>query len=126
MKMTPRSRKPKKEPVFSQKEKDFMDQLLDAAVPAGWMAYHTYDSRRSTAGFPALVPGKPPVVVFADLKTEKGRTSKEQEEWLRSWGSAPICRYTSGAHPTGTRSKRDWDSYHKVPAHIRRGEDEHP
>ena len=55
MKMTARSRRPKKEPVFSEREKDFMDKLLGAAVPAGWMVYHTYDSRRSTAGFPDLV-----------------------------------------------------------------------
>ena len=86
MKMTPRSRKPKKEPVFSQKEKDFMDQLLDAAVPAGWMAYHTYDSRRSTAGFPDLVLVKPPVVIFAELKTEKGTPSTAQDEWLEKLG----------------------------------------
>ena len=63
-----------------------MDQLLDAAVPAGWMAYHTYDSRRSTAGFPDLVLVKPPVVVFAELKTENGRTSKEQEDWREKLG----------------------------------------
>ena len=86
MKMTPRSGKPKKEPVFSQKEKDFMDHLLDAAVPAGWMAYHTYDSRRSTAGFPDLVLVKPPVVIFAELKTEKGTPSTAQDEWLEKLG----------------------------------------
>ena len=86
MKMTPRSRKPKKQPVFSEREKDFMDKLLDAAVPAGWMVYHTYDSRRSTAGFPDLVLVKPPVVVFAELKTEKGKTSEEQRIWLEQLG----------------------------------------
>ena len=86
MKITPRPGKPKKQPVFSEREKDFMDKLLDAAVPAGWMVYHTYDSRRSTAGFPDLVLVKPPVVVFAELKTEKGRPSQAQDEWLEKLG----------------------------------------
>jgi hypothetical protein len=86
MKMTPRPRKPKKQPVFSLKEKDFMDDLVEKAGLTGWMAYHTYDSRRSTAGFPDLVLVKPPVVIFAELKTEKGAASKEQEKWLEQLG----------------------------------------
>jgi|1_EtaG_2_1085319.scaffolds.fasta_scaffold59861_1 hypothetical protein len=86
MKMTPRSGKPKKEPVFSQKEKDFMEDLVKKAGFAGWMVYHTYDSRRSTAGFPDLVLVKPPVVIFAELKTEKGTPSTAQDEWLEKLG----------------------------------------
>ena len=84
--MTPRSGKPKKEPVFSQKEKDFMEDLVKKAGFAGWMVYHTYDSRRSTAGFPDLVLVKPPVVIFAELKTEKGTPSTAQDEWLEKLG----------------------------------------
>ena len=63
-----------------------MRKVLAAAVPAGWMAYHTHDSRRSEAGFPDLVLVKPPVVVFVELKTNKGRTSKEQTQWLEQLG----------------------------------------
>ena len=86
MKMTPRSGKQKKQPVFSQKEKDFMDDLVEKAGLVGWMSYHTYDSRRSEKGFPDLVLVKPPVVVFAELKTDKGRTSEEQRIWLEQLG----------------------------------------
>jgi len=63
-----------------------MDDLVEKAGLTGWMAYHTYDSRRSTAGFPDLVLVKPPVVIFAELKTEKGVASKEQEKWLEQLG----------------------------------------
>ena len=63
-----------------------MDDLVEKAGLTGWMAYHTYDSRRSTAGFPDLVLVKPPVVSCAELKTEKGAASKEQEKWLEQLG----------------------------------------
>ena len=63
-----------------------MDDVVEKAGLTAWMASHTYDSRRSTAGFPDLVLVKPPVVIFAELKTEKGAASKEQEKWLEQLG----------------------------------------
>ena len=59
-------------------EKAFMDTILQAAEIYGWFAYHTYDSRRSTAGFPDLVLIKPPKVIFLEVKREKGRLTVAQ------------------------------------------------
>ena len=63
-------------------EKQFMEAVLDAARTFGWMAYHTFDSRRSTGGFPDLVMVKPPRVLFVECKAAKGCVTADQEEWL--------------------------------------------
>ena len=64
-------------------EKQFMEAVLDAARSFAWMAYHTFDSRRSTAGFPDLILCKPPnPVLCVELKTEKGSVTIDQQRWL--------------------------------------------
>lgn len=44
--------------------------------------YHTRDSRRSPSGFPDLVIVGPTRVIYAELKSEKGRTTARQKDWL--------------------------------------------
>ena len=68
-------------------EKAFMATILQAAELYGWYAYHTHDSRRSTAGFPDLVLIKPPHVLFLEVKRENGRLSVAQADVLAMlWG----------------------------------------
>jgi hypothetical protein len=66
----------------STEERDFQKGVLDLAALYSWIAYHTHDSRRSQAGFPDLVLVRDDRLIFAELKSEKGRATKEQEEWL--------------------------------------------
>jgi hypothetical protein len=63
-------------------EKGWQSTVLDIAKLGGWRTYHTFDSRRSTAGYPDLTLTRPPELIFAELKAEKGRTAPEQEAWL--------------------------------------------
>lgn len=63
-------------------EKQWQQRVLDYAALRGWMSYHTFDSRRSTPGFPDLVLLRDRRLVFAELKTDTGRLSVAQAEWL--------------------------------------------
>lgn len=63
-------------------EAEFLQAVKTLARLTGWLVYHTHDSRRSDPGFPDLVLTRSGIVVFAELKTEKGRLSTEQEAWL--------------------------------------------
>src|SRR5207248_11253266 len=63
-------------------EKSFMGQVIRLAKLRGWMVYHTHDSRRSASGFPDLVLCRPSRLIFVELKSEKGKPTMEQIEWL--------------------------------------------
>jgi VRR-NUC domain-containing protein len=69
-------------------EKRFMAQILQVARPAGWIAYHTFDSRRSPEGFPDVIlvrpePGRGPVYAW-ELKTARGKLSMAQHMWINA------------------------------------------
>ena len=63
-------------------ERAFQEAVLQLARLHGWLAYHTHDSRRSQAGFPDLVLVRGQRVVFAELKSAKGRVRPAQRVWL--------------------------------------------
>jgi VRR-NUC domain len=62
-------------------EAELQDAVVDLAKLRGWLLYHTHDSRRSAGGFPdlVLVRGR---VIFAELKSERGRVEALQRLWL--------------------------------------------
>jgi len=63
-------------------EKQFEAQVKDLAKIYGWLYYHTWRSFHSPAGFPDCVLVRPPRLIFAELKAEKGVVSDKQQEWL--------------------------------------------
>lgn len=73
-------------------ETDFLSTVVEYAQIRGWLVYHHIPgmNRRGRwgshvqghRGFPDLVLARDGVVVFAELKTEKGRLSTVQEAWL--------------------------------------------
>ncbi len=62
-------------------EKQFEGQVKHLARLFGWKYYHTWRSIHSPAGFPDVVMVRPPRLIFAELKSEKGELTNEQEEW---------------------------------------------
>jgi hypothetical protein len=65
-------------------EADFQARIIKTAQAAGWLVYHTHDSRRSQRGFPdlVLVHAARGLVLFRELKTEKGTLRPAQRDWI--------------------------------------------
>lgn len=61
-----------------------MAAVTNLAKHLGWMTYHPFWSVRSTPGFPDLTLVKPPRIIFAELKTETGRLTSSQCQWIET------------------------------------------
>ena len=87
-------------------ESDFMAQIKQLAELCGWHAYHTYNSRRSAAGFPDLVLAREGRIIFAELKTQRGQLTPEQDDWLAALAPAES---EFAAHEVAVWRPSDWD-----------------
>ena len=75
-------------PLEDLSEKEWQAQLIELARQTGWTRiYHTHDSRRSAHGFPDLVLVRDRCV-FAELKSESGKLSAAQQDWLDALAAA--------------------------------------
>jgi len=73
-----------KQRIPGMTERLFQGRVQQALRVAGFESYHTYDSRRSTKGFPDLIalhPGKKRILAI-EVKTETGKVTLEQNAWL--------------------------------------------
>jgi hypothetical protein len=62
-------------------EKSFQASVVELARLLGWRAFYVTDSRGSPPGWPDLTLCRDGVLLFRELKAEKGRLSLEQQEW---------------------------------------------
>ena len=65
-------------------EAELQETVREIAKTTGWLYYHTYRSKRSPAGFPDVVLVRPPRVIFAELKSDTGKLTKEQRTWIEA------------------------------------------
>jgi hypothetical protein len=72
-------------------ERDLTGYVRDVARLHGWRRYHTWLSRHSPAGFPDEVLLRAPRLVVAELKSETGRLTDAQAEWLEEWERIPCA-----------------------------------
>jgi hypothetical protein len=70
-------------------ERDLAGYVRDVAKALGWRRYHTWLSKNSPAGFPDEVLLRPPRLIFAELKSERGKLRAEQEAWLAELRHVP-------------------------------------
>ena len=71
-------------------EKQFERQVKDLAKIFGWLYYHTWRSIHSPAGFPDVVMVRGNRIICAELKSEKGKVSPAQQEWLDALKETPV------------------------------------
>lgn len=74
-------------------EQELLDATIDLATHCRWSVHHDRPARRAGAkwataiqghaGFPDIVLARSGVVLFRELKSDKGRLSSEQRDWAR-------------------------------------------
>lgn len=62
-------------------EAEFQAAVLELCAWLHLLVFHAQDSRRSAPGFPDLVIAGPRGVIFAELKSPRGRLRPAQQEW---------------------------------------------
>jgi len=71
-------------------EDAFQEWVIALAKVYGWRWYHTRFSKRSPSGFPDLVLLRNGRLIFAELKSETGRVTTEQAEWIDDLDFVPL------------------------------------
>lgn len=83
----------------AESEADWTTWVIGTARWHGWLAAHFRPARttrgwrtpvQGDAGFPDVVLAKDGVVVFAELKTQRGRVAPEQRAWLAALGARAV------------------------------------
>ena len=70
-------------------EGDLLSEVLRLAEKYGVLAYHVYDSRRSSGpGFPDLVLASTSGLMFVELKDSVGMRSPDQVTWAYTLAAA--------------------------------------
>ena len=76
-------------------EADFQQRIIDLAQFRGWHVYHARPARTKTgwrtpgqgnSGLPDLILARSGVVLLAELKSQKGKPTREQQGWLAAAG----------------------------------------
>ena len=67
-------------------ERDFLATVVEYAQLKGWLVHHVLESRhyakRIGPGYPDLVLVRDGQLLFIEVKSEKGKLSKAQAEWI--------------------------------------------
>lgn len=90
-------------PARSASEDELLAFVRDAAGWGGWLVYHTHRSDRSEAGFPDIVAVHRTLdrLVFAELKSARGKVRPDQQVWLDALECA--ARFPPDDHPVYDR-----------------------
>jgi hypothetical protein len=95
-----------------QTEKQFQAAVVEYAELTGWLVYHTFDSRRSNPGYPDLTMVRGGELLFVELKTEKGRLSVAQRDWLAALEA--VAGWPTDAVEVFTWRPSDWPEIEMV------------
>ena len=79
--------------ISCDSEKFFMRKVISFAEDHRWRYFHVYDSRRCPEGFPDLILLRPGRIVLVELKSQKGKATVAQQDWLEAWRAAGAETY---------------------------------
>lgn len=65
-------------------EKQLQAAIIELATFRGFLYYHPHDSRRSVPGWPDLCLCRGDRLIFAELKSERGKVTPDQRMWLQA------------------------------------------
>ena len=84
--------------ILSLSEKDFCNLVIDYAKTRGWRVFHPLPARTSKGwrtqaqgtpkGFPDCVIAQDGVLLLVELKSQKGKLTDEQKDWLQHTNGA--------------------------------------
>ena len=63
--------------------------MLQLAGIMRWRAYHPALSKWSERGWPDVALVRPPRFILAELKSDKGKVTPQQQEWLDDLARCP-------------------------------------
>lgn len=82
------------------KERDFQSTVQELMTVHGWKWYHPTDNRPVNGRIQGIVPGFPDLIalrgaqiIVAELKTEIGKTSPDQDAWLDAFDAVGADTY---------------------------------
>lgn len=99
--------------MIAETEAGFQAAVVQLAELHGWRWWHDNDSRRNKSGFPDLVLVRDGVLIFAELKSETGRVSPAQTEWIGALEAVAMSGI-EGVVEVHVWRPRDWESIVKV------------
>lgn len=84
---------PKTKAKRQHPEADLREVVRELAARFGWQFYFTWSSRFSPKGFPDTALCRPPRLILAELKSEKGKVTPEQQTWADLLSQCPGVEY---------------------------------
>jgi hypothetical protein len=70
-------------------EAQLQNCVRDCALLFGWKFYHPWISVRSAGGYPDCTLVRGERLIFAELKSDRGKLSEAQRDWLDALGAVP-------------------------------------
>lgn len=81
-------------------ERDLQRHVRKFAEDMGWRVAVTWSSIHSPKGWPDLTCCRAGKLVFIELKTEKGKITPEQREWLNDLNDVPGVIFSNVVRPS--------------------------
>lgn len=70
-------------------EAQFLRQVRDLSRMLGWSTFHPFLSKWSERGWPDIVLCRPPRLILAELKSDRGTLTADQERWQELLRACP-------------------------------------